>query len=565
MSKILFSLFLLSLLKNSNGNYTSGLVCYINGCNWDKFETSFLREEKVRDCKKTTCLFNDFCPDFPSSMWGGLSSTSYGDIFDLDIFIGKTKTVLNLTMNNITFHKLHIGLWYISKKPPTNDRICQVIDLCNDTSSKTLSWYSEVHHGFDAILQLLLDIDGTTYLKKYAFKAPRRRAYDIGETPRYDDIFTYVDVSLSDKVVLYVKPLPLVFNVSMYDVSFCKFSNDNCEFEKPKRVGEKLSWEQSSFPQENSKYYFKVTPVYQHNRTEREWTQSARFVMKSSLDTVIYIVTTTVFLAVGMCFVLRWAYFYYRNKKLPGIRSRKPRCLLIYDGTHNSHIDVMIKLAEYLISCDIDAMLDVLDATKDGLNSPTQWCDEALHMSNCVIVAQSPPRDDSVRVTRTIYRFLFDHARRLIEEDYHQNNRRYFSIELPYCQQTDIPLEAASFKRFKMPRDLDKLVDEIHNADYSKIFTDHDAGDFINSINSATSSILNQTPMTPILLENIPRYLSENNGRTIEVDSTTIDGYENTIFMNGKSSDFGKRDHATILSSLDLLGVNDDSNELHLT
>ncbi|XP_046608502.1 uncharacterized protein LOC124299344 isoform X4 [Neodiprion virginianus] len=548
--------------EDTKSDHTSGLVCYLNGCNEGKFET----ENKIKNCRKTTCSFNDSCPEVSSSMWGGSSSFSYDEIFNLDIFVGKTKTVLNLTITNITFYKLHIGLRYISMKPPTNDRICQTVDLRNDTSSKTLSWYSLIHHGFDAILQLLLEGKSTSYFKKYALKAPRRRAYDADETPQYDDIFTYVDVSVSDKVFLNMKPLPLVFNVSMYNVSFCKFSNHNCKLDKPEHVKGQLTWEQSLFPQENSKYYFKVTPISKHGGKVLEWTKSAHFVMKSSLWTATYIVTTVVFLLIGMFFVLRRVYFYYRNKKLPNIRSRKPRCLLIYDGTHNDHIDVMIKLAEYLISCDIDAIIDVLHAMKDDFNlhSPTQWCDEALHMSNCVIVAQSPPRDNSVRVTRTIYRFLYDHARRLIEEDYHQNRRRYFFIEFQYCQQTDIPVEAASFKRFKMPTDLDKLVDEVHNADYSTVYTDHNARDFINSINLATRSIINQTREKPTSFENIPSCLSKNNPRS-EVDSTTIAGNKSTTFMNGKRRDFGDRSYATLLSSLDLLEANEKFNEVHVS
>lgn len=77
---------------------------------------------------------------------------------------------------------------------------------------------------------------------------------------------------------------------------------------------------------------------------------------------------------------------------------------------------------------------------------------------------------------------------KLIKENYSWNNKRYMTIEFPYCKSGDIPEEAAVFKKFIIPENLEKLVHCIHNTDYIQ-FYDISNKNLLESIEVATTEI----------------------------------------------------------------------------
>lgn len=81
-----------------------------------------------------------------------------------------------------------------------------------------------------------------------------------------------------------------------------------------------------------------------------------------------------------------------------------------------------------------------------------------------------------------------NHALRLLKENYSLRNKRYVSIELPYCSSDEIPEEARLFKKLALPDNLDKLVRYLHDINFAPCFTGPSQF-LIESIDAATMDI----------------------------------------------------------------------------
>ncbi|XP_046470920.1 uncharacterized protein [Neodiprion pinetum] len=509
------------------------------------------------------CLLNDECPDLSAMQLNNLHrSENDAEQFELRVFecYDYDLMILNLTVTNIHFNKVKILFQYIK-----DQKIYQAIDLSHvapENSPKQLSWLYPINGNnclYDATLQILVEVDSTNYLKQYKVKVPNSQPNEHCHAIKERQLLTYVDTSELDEVRLHIQSFPAECNVSQYEVKFCKYIDDSCSQPVAPDSSNKTGiWEWYRIPQENTQYYFTVVPLSSKCEHECKAVASAVFMRRRSPAKVIVMIVGAGCIPIVMFFALRQIYVYWtKHHQLPVLRARKPYCLLTYDAVHDTHIGVMTKLAEYLRSCDINAMIDVLDAPKDPLKNPSIWCTSAFKMASTVIVAESPPRDISVTVTRSIYRYLHAHVWRLIEEDYHRKKKRYFVIEFPYSKPDSVHLHAYSFKRFKMPKDLDNLVDEIHNATYSKLCP-RDKGDFLKSLKLAKDSMPDPTlDKKPISSENISRCSLKNNDQN-DTYSKTHNISECTVFIGCKNDD-KKRFYATDIGELELLGVNDES------
>jgi len=87
------------------------------------------------------------------------------------------------------------------------------------------------------------------------------------------------------------------------------------------------------------------------------------------------------------------------------------------------------------------------------------------------MVVSSPPKCCN---EEGLYRDVDVIALRFLKEKFSDRNSRcsFFSVLLPYCTLQDIPNEAKHFKKFKLTKDLDKMLWFIHNGGKFPAFVD---------------------------------------------------------------------------------------------
>lgn len=54
---------------------------------------------------------------------------------------------------------------------------------------------------------------------------------------------------------------------------------------------------------------------------------------------------------------------------------------------------------------------------------------------------------------------------RLIKENIGEKDKRYYVVHLPYCKLDDVPEETRHLKRFRLPKELPRLVKLIHGME----------------------------------------------------------------------------------------------------
>lgn len=165
----------------------------------------------------------------------------------------------------------------------------------------------------------------------------------------------------------------------------------------------------------------------------------------------------------------------------------RPNCLLVYTPSHPAHVNVMAELTKYLKCCNINAMIDIFDIAETADKDPGLWCNTAFQAADVVLVVTSP-LVSSVKSDTIVYRNVDNHLLRLLKENYPRRNKRYYTIQLPYCKPNRIPEEARVFKKFNLPEDLTRLVKTIHGIGCLRFLTTSDS-EVLESIKCATMTI----------------------------------------------------------------------------
>nr|CAD7568046.1 unnamed protein product [Timema californicum] len=178
--------------------------------------------------------------------------------------------------------------------------------------------------------------------------------------------------------------------------------------------------------------------------------------------TLIAIVCCSVLIPVFLCAFHVWR---KRIPPDPQIQAKSlPVVFINYVPSHDAHVAFMVELTKYLRShCAVDALMDRLDIPHFKSNDPHNWCIGEFERVDFVMVVSSPSTNQFVG----IYKGVDQISLKLLKEKFgnSKSGLRYFSVQLPYCSEQDIPYEARSrcVKRFHLMQDLDNMLRYIHN------------------------------------------------------------------------------------------------------
>ncbi|XP_012278230.1 uncharacterized protein LOC105698504 isoform X2 [Orussus abietinus] len=430
-----FLVLLCCLLKNSNAS-----KCYSEFCQNQTVihpvpekQCLLTPVQRGEECSKLTFEHLGHYPLYKSAA-AEFRLSAYIKYFDQ---LGGMATAFNLSVSNIDFQKLITRYQDINAEGTS---VCRHIHLYGNVTHQRPSelfvscpFSDDSFEGASYRLEYLVVGKCYEFSRKLVFNVPIHRFVNemVTDVQSYTP-FIYIDISNTDGLSLYVQRVPEKFNVTSYKAWLIKNDTDSVTTAilTPKEADSHILHE---FSVDEGIYYFKVAAMH---------STCNEYGCNNVTSPLIFIRT------------LR-------------SRGRKTNCLLVYSPTHLAHVNVMADLSRYLKACDIDAMIDILNIPKSPNEDPGLWCNSAFEKADVVIVATSPPPSDAA--VPVIYRNMDNHALRLIKENYPRRNKRYYAIQLPYCETDDIPEEARYFKRFNIPEDLNKFVRTVHGVHYPSV------------------------------------------------------------------------------------------------
>ncbi|CAG5094910.1 Protein of unknown function [Cotesia congregata] len=399
-------------------------------------------------------------------------------------------TAFNLTVNNAAFNRMTTRYQELGAQK-SYCRHIQLGDLkeANELPNLFIScpFSNSSFEGVPYRLEYLITGNNYEYSKKFVFQVPDHLSIDesIENVQNYVPFF-YIEVS-DAKLSLHIQSVPEKYNVTRYRIWMI---NNDTKLIK--------SFDLTANGRKHLKYEFLVTEGVHYFKVAAMHTDCGDYGCNNSTSPVIstkqptrrllIMIVSVVWIPPVILYAIYYFYKLYQKREIFKRINRKPNCLLVYSPTHLAHISVISDLAKYLKICNINAMMDVLDISETDSKDPGLWCNAAFKKADVIAVVTSPSlKDTNIPI---IYRNIDSHALKLIKENYSWNSKRYITIEFPYCKSSDIyiPEEAAVFKKFIIPENLEKLIHCIHNTDYIQ-FYDVSNKNLLESIEIATIEI----------------------------------------------------------------------------
>ncbi|XP_043274478.1 uncharacterized protein [Venturia canescens] len=424
--------------------------------------------QRGKDCVNLRFENLGFAPAGSESL-GKFRLSTY--VKDFGKFQGRT-TAFNLSISDIAFNRLiaryqdasnyrHADCFEIDIHPKNEETLFPEIFFSCPFAEET----------FEATpyrLQYLVVGKDFEYSRKLVFVVPRHMEIDesINDVRTFKPFF-YIDVSNPGSLLLHIQPLPEEFNVTDYKVWMINnHTNSEVSLELKHNGEEEIRY---NFTVVDGVHYFKVAAVHPFCGKEGCVNSTSPAIStKQSARRLVLMIISVVWIPPAILYAMYYAYKLYMKNSLAKQQYRRTNCLLVYSPTHTAHIDVMQKLALYMRSCNINAMIDMLDIPKTANKDPGLWCNSAFRDADVIVIATSPPSGG--KVVPHIYRNVDNHALRLLKENYPRRNKRYFVVQFPYCKRDDLPEEARLMRRFEMPGELEKFVRNIYAVDRIRLF-----------------------------------------------------------------------------------------------
>ncbi|XP_069700697.1 uncharacterized protein [Periplaneta americana] len=152
-----------------------------------------------------------------------------------------------------------------------------------------------------------------------------------------------------------------------------------------------------------------------------------------------------------------------RRRKRLSHNTKSPVLLVVYTPSRNSHVKCVLELTQYLRNfCNVEALLDQLDIPGTETKDPFVWCNDAFARADFVMVVSSPSK---CCTQEGIFRNVDVVALHLLKERLAKRSHRlqFFTVQLPYCSEQDIPDEARNLRTFQLPDDLDRMLWHVHH------------------------------------------------------------------------------------------------------
>ncbi|XP_071450531.1 uncharacterized protein [Hetaerina americana] len=309
--------------------------------------------------------------------------------------------------------------------------------------------------------------DVSATYRKSVFTVPRRDKInpDVTQLKNWQ-VFLYVDITESPFVILKAQTLPDFYNVFTYNVKVYSGSDRNYSVKNERNItvrrGENeltFEWNLGIFP---GNYFFTVKPV-------SEECGELGCLISRSPDIKIEPSINLLFAGGAFAFIVLLIFIIACLKYIPQVKSIpvRPKLLLIYRSTHASHMKVVLELAQHLRkNCNIEAMFDELDVNKSETHNPFNWYNDAIAQCDFIAIVSSPTCCNSIN---GIYPKVDEVALNMLQGK--GFNRKPLSnmcnlmvFLLPYCSEKTLPQEAKNIGlRFKIPNDINEIVNYIHN------------------------------------------------------------------------------------------------------
>ncbi|KAF5269645.1 hypothetical protein FQR65_LT05984 [Abscondita terminalis] len=377
-------------------------------------------------------------------------------------------TSFNVTFSKIKWKKLRMRFTRIGLENDINT--CRAFNIWENATVPKKSiltydcpWSNLMYEGHDFALEYEFEAPIISY-NRYIFKIPHSRSLETVVHVQSLEIFTYLDVTDTDYLYLYIQLAPPQYNITSYLVEVIRErSNISTRLTVQILNARDAINGQLFFPyptwNEFGYFFFNVSPLStmcEENVCLKSPTPKI-FMGRRKSSLVIGIVGASVII-----FALFYAMFFWNRQK--NIKDdTPPRVLLVYNISINAHYNVVRSLARLLNDVlHIEIFLDVFDIPQTHHQNPVLWYNQAFRDATHVIYIASPEASPTAKPhSDNIYRIDSVTMKAIITKiACSTNTKQILVITFPYSTNA-IPEELNNLRRFDLLKDIDSFVNSI--------------------------------------------------------------------------------------------------------
>jgi hypothetical protein len=444
------------------------------------------------------------------------------------------------------------------------------------------AWYNEEIEGKLVFLEYVAKGKDFYEGRKFSFITPlTSRLGQCNTLIQSHETLTYLDLTLRPHLTLHIQKLPAHLQVYKYEVKQC-FCTDcsvhdslqDCKHIKTVEAGSEDN-DDLTLPidlEEEDRSF--CLAVYAHSMLWKEGpyyiSRTEKLTNKSQRGLLIWLIAGSILLLslvitgflLGRKYVGKLLAAEFRTK-------RRSTILLLHQPLHRVHVHIVMSLAQFLEQyCNIDVLLDINDIPKTKNKDPVFWYNSAISSADFVAVIASPPCGDE---HDAIYKDLHTVGLNFMKELLRSKSYRakMFTIMLPYCDETGIPVLARHLQRFLLMKDIDIMVSLIHGnknccirrALLSKIHKDLKThGIYLNNYIAEMNIVTQSGDSGSVLKDSVQEemiFLEKTEGKSLNMRKSVFETVECEKLLD--ESNTAKSNHMNYkefnLSDLDLSGM----------
>lgn len=378
------------------------------------------------------------------------------------------QTAFNITFTKIKWKNLKMRFTKIGLENYINT--CRAFKIWENATVPRKSiltydcpWSNLKYEGQDFALEYEFEAPIIAY-NRYIFKIPHFRNLETVVHVQSLEVFTYLDVTDTDYLYLYIQLAPPNYNITSYLVEVIRErSNISTRLTVQILNGRDAMNGQLFFPyptwNEFGYFFFNVSPLStmcQENMCLKSSTPKI-FMGRRKSSLVIGIVGASVII-----FALFYSMFFW-NRQKNAKDDTPPRVLLVYNISINAHYNVVRSLARLLNDVlHIEVFLDVFDIPQTHHQNPVLWYNQAFRDATHIIYVASPEASPSTKPhSDNVYRIDSVTMKAIITKiACSTNTKQILVVTFPYSANA-IPEELNSIRKFDLLKDIDSFVNSL--------------------------------------------------------------------------------------------------------
>ncbi|XP_072396055.1 uncharacterized protein [Diabrotica undecimpunctata] len=359
-----------------------------------------------------------------------------------------------------------------------NYQSCKIFNVGKDDDYMDLLKYDCYWKGIEGIgkpflLEISSEYNSQYAHKKILFSIPDSVYFRNTVPPTKRQIFSYIDFTNANRIILKIQPLPEIYKVSHYKVEVFREKEKHSLMLDVRLLAaeqeKSIDFEYITYSEEGD-YYFAISVIAKSCPEDicfKTLTPKVHIVRKGR-PLVIGIVGASFLIPFVLFSLYLWNHKYRNQGEL--LNEPIQKVIVLFKPSFEKHNEVVQAIIDCIESfSEPETIVDRINLTKVEEKSVEKFCSDNLILSTHIVYVNPPyTDDDSSGLDYMTFNFIKEETKK------NSSDRKLLVVRLPYSKK-DVPSILSRAAHFDLVQDFPAFINSFSSidvqADYSKLPT----------------------------------------------------------------------------------------------